>query len=105
MARNPANFEDVAREINNEGGKAIGISADLSDANSVQAAFKHVNEQFGSLPLAAAVFNLGGGFVKKPFLELTETEYEQGFNAQGYVQSSPTTLLLASGGVTSEVLC
>lgn len=83
MARNSTSFEEVAREINNEGGKAIGISADLSDVNSVQAAFKHVNDQFGSLPLAAAVFNLGGGFVKKPFLELTEADFEQGFNAQG----------------------
>jgi NAD(P)-dependent dehydrogenase (short-subunit alcohol dehydrogenase family) len=85
LARNPANYEDVAREINSEGGKAIGVSADLSEAKSVQAAFKQINDMFGSIPLAAAVFNLGGGFVKRPFLELTEAEFEQGFITHGYV--------------------
>lgn len=88
LARNPANFEDVAREINSEGGKAIGFSADLSEATSVEAAFKQINAVFGGLPLAAAVFNLGGGFVKRPFLELTQAEFEQGFNAHGYVVPS-----------------
>ncbi|OJJ65649.1 hypothetical protein ASPBRDRAFT_669940 [Aspergillus brasiliensis CBS 101740] len=80
LARNPASLEDVAREINNEGGRAVGVSADLSGDKSMEAAFKQINSLFGSLPLAAAVFNLGGGFVKKSFLDLTEAEFEQGFN-------------------------
>lgn len=37
--------------------------------------------------LAAAVFNVGGSFVRKPFLEMSEEEYGSGFAANGYVFS------------------
>lgn len=83
LARNPANYEPVAEEINASGGKAIGISADLSDSKSVQAAFEKIAQQFPNVPLAAAIFNPGGGFVRKPFLELTEEEFDSGYLSQG----------------------
>lgn len=34
--------------------------------------------------LAAAVFNVGGRFVRKPFLELTEDDFMAGMEANGY---------------------
>ncbi|KAE8356794.1 hypothetical protein BDV28DRAFT_126545 [Aspergillus coremiiformis] len=83
LARNPANFTSVVDEINANGGHATGISTDLSDANSVQSAFEKINQQHGPSPLAAAVFNSGGGFVRKPFLDLTEAEFTSGFESQG----------------------
>jgi len=83
LARNPANYEPVAEEINSSGGKAIGISTDLSDSKSVQAAFEKIAQQFPDVPLAAAIFNPGGGFVRKPFLELTEEEFDSGYLSQG----------------------
>lgn len=85
LARNPANFTPVVDEINANGGQAAGISADLSDTNSVRSAFDKINEQYGGSTLAAAVFNSGGGFVRKPFLELTEEEFASGFESQGFV--------------------
>ncbi|KAF2842303.1 NAD(P)-binding protein [Patellaria atrata CBS 101060] len=76
LARNPDNFKSLVSEINERGGKAIGISTDISSASSVQSAFGKIKEEFGNdVGLAAAVFNASGKFLKKPFLELTEEEY------------------------------
>lgn len=92
LARNPANYEAVVSEINQSGGVATGIVADVSDEESVKKAFlkieeTHVKGKDGSEQghLAAAVFNVGGGFIRKPFLELTTEEFEGGFKSNGYV--------------------
>lgn len=54
LARNPDNFESLAKEINGSGGKAIGISTDISDAKSVDNAFAQIKKEFGD-DVAAAV--------------------------------------------------
>ncbi|OJJ51109.1 hypothetical protein ASPZODRAFT_319294 [Penicilliopsis zonata CBS 506.65] len=82
LSRNPANFEPVVQEINSSGGHAVGISTDLSDSTSVKNAFEKISQQFADSALAAAVFNPAGGFVKKPFLELTEEEFAGGLDGQ-----------------------
>jgi hypothetical protein len=38
----------------------------------------------GGAQLAAAVFNVGGKFIRKPFLELTEDDFMVGMEANGY---------------------
>ncbi|RAK95051.1 oxidoreductase, short chain dehydrogenase/reductase family [Aspergillus ibericus CBS 121593] len=83
LARNPANYQGVVDEINSTGGQATGISTDLSDSAGVKSAFEQIKSQFSGATLAAAVFNSGGGFVRKPFLELTEEEFGGGFESQG----------------------
>ncbi|EAW13252.1 oxidoreductase, short chain dehydrogenase/reductase family [Aspergillus clavatus NRRL 1] len=83
LARNPANFEPLVQEINAAGGQAFGISTDLSDTASVKSAFDKISQQYSGIPLAAAVFNPSGGFIRKPFLELTEEEFSQAFDNQG----------------------
>lgn len=83
LARNPASYEPVVEEINSNGGQALGISTDLSDTKSVQAAFDTIAKQWSGASLAAAIFNPGGGFVRKPFLELTAEEFASGFASQG----------------------
>ncbi|KAL3481270.1 hypothetical protein BJX99DRAFT_181685 [Aspergillus californicus] len=83
LARNPANYDPLVNEINSSGGNALGVSADLSDSSSVKSAFEKISQQHKGSPLAAAVFNSGGGFVRKPFLELTEEEFGNGFRSQG----------------------
>ena len=73
LSRNPANYEPIAAEINKSGGKAVGISTDVSDAQSVKETVEKVKKEFGGeVRAAAAVFNASGGFVRKPFLELDE---------------------------------
>ena len=85
LARKPENYESLVREINNAGGKAIGVSTDASSAQSVKAAFDAINKARGTEPLAAAIFNVGGSFIRKPFLELSPEEFESGWEANGYV--------------------
>jgi hypothetical protein len=79
----------------------VGLSADLSDSASVKAAFEQITTTlFPGVPLAAAIFNPGGGFVRKPFLELTEEEFVAGYNSQakgGFLFSQATLPLLLKG--------
>ena len=42
LARNPDNFNSLVEEINKSGGKAIGISTDVSSPDSVKAAFQKI---------------------------------------------------------------
>lgn len=83
LARKPENFEPIAKEINASGGKAVGISCDASDSKSVKAAFEQLQKEIGGGSLAAAIYNVGGKFVRKPFLELTQEEFESGWEANG----------------------
>ena len=83
LARNPSNFESLVKEINSSGGKAVGISCDASDGSSVKAAFEQLQKDFGDAKLAAAVYNVGGRFIRKPFLELSQDEFESGWEANG----------------------
>jgi NAD(P)-dependent dehydrogenase (short-subunit alcohol dehydrogenase family) len=83
LARKSANYEPIAKEINAAGGKSIGISADTSDVSSVKSAFEQLKKEMGDAPLAVAVYNVGGGFVRKPFLELSPEEIEGGWASNG----------------------
>jgi len=80
LARNPENYESLVSEINKSGGKAIGISTDVSSASSVKSAFKTIESEFGGASCAAAVFNASGRFVRKSLLELSEEEFVAGFD-------------------------
>jgi len=104
LARNPANYESIVKEINASGGKAIGISTDVSSPQSVSDAFKEIEKEFQGKKLAAAVFNVGGKFIKKPFLELSLEEYEAGYDANGrgfYLFAQATLPLLLASVETS----
>lgn len=85
LARNPSNYENIVKEINSAGGLALGISADVSSPESMKAAFEEISKSEVSKgrKLAAAVFNVGGSFVRKPFLEMSLAEYEGGWAANG----------------------
>ncbi len=76
LARSPENFEFLVQEINQSGGKAIGVSTDVSSEDSVKAAFKKISEEFGAANCAAAVFNASGRFARAPFLEMKVEDFE-----------------------------
>ncbi|KAJ5945655.1 Oxidoreductase short chain dehydrogenase/reductase family [Penicillium verhagenii] len=80
LARNPENYNGIVEEITASGGQAVGISADVSDSNSLNAAFAQIEKHFPGSPVVAAIFNAGGGFVRKPFLELTEDDFSKGLD-------------------------
>lgn len=83
LARNPDNYEPYVKEINDAGGKAIGISTDLSDASSIKNAFQKIESEFGDGGCAAAVFNASGRFLRKSVLDLTEEEFTAGYQVSG----------------------
>jgi len=85
LARSPQNYEPILTEIRSTGQLAIGISTDVSDPSSIKNAFEEISghKDFKGKGLAAAVYNVGGGFVRKPFLELSLGEFEGGWGANG----------------------
>ncbi|KAF4958849.1 hypothetical protein FGADI_2051 [Fusarium gaditjirri] len=74
LARRPESYESTLADVEKAGGKAIGVSADLGDAASLKKAFETINKELPGSQLAAAIYNAGSGFAKKPFLELTEND-------------------------------
>jgi enoyl-[acyl-carrier-protein] reductase (NADH) len=87
--------------INAAGGQAIGISTDVSSESSVKNAFAEIQKEFKGKKLAAAIFNVGGRFVRKPFLELSLEEYEAGYAANGYAISLRRRVLMIA--LTSDI--
>lgn len=45
--------------------------------------FAKIKSAIGDAKLAAAVYNVGGKLVRKPFLELSPDEFAAGYNANG----------------------
>ncbi|KXS96330.1 hypothetical protein AC578_9369 [Pseudocercospora eumusae] len=78
LARNPENYESLAKEINSNGGKAIGISTDVGSQESIGNAFKQIEEEFGNAPIAAATFNAGGKFVRESILKMSVEDFSAG---------------------------
>ena len=83
LARSPESYDSIVKEIKASGRNAVGISTDVSSSASVSAALKTIAAETANKNLAAAIYNVGGKFIRKPFLELTEEEYSSGFEAGG----------------------
>lgn len=79
LARSPENYESLVEEINKSGGKAVGISTDVSDPKSVKAAFDKIQHEFNTTSCAAAIFNASGRFVRKPLLEMSVEDFSAGW--------------------------
>ncbi|KAK5165536.1 uncharacterized protein LTR77_009065 [Saxophila tyrrhenica] len=94
LARSPENYEGLVQEINKSGGKAIGISTDVSSEDSVKSAFKKISDEFGGGACAAAVFNASGRFARKPFLEMSVQDFRGSWevSVQGAVIFSQAAL-------------
>lgn len=89
LARKPQSYESLVKEINEGGGSAIGISADVSNEENVKAAFQKIKEEYKDAPCAAAIYQASGGFVKKPFLDMKLEELDQSWVVTVYVCSPP----------------
>jgi len=48
MARKPDSYNDLVKEINGKGGKAVGISTNVADAKSVRDAIGQIEKEFGN---------------------------------------------------------
>jgi len=63
----------LAGEIEREGGRAIGLGADVSNAEQVELAVALSRKRLGP---ADALFNHAGTLIVKPFLEVSEAEWD-----------------------------
>lgn len=94
LARSPENYEGLAEEINKSGGKAIGISTDVSSEESVKAAFKKIEEEHKGATCAAAIFNASGRFARQPFLETKLDDFSASWDVSVYVRDLLSLLVL-----------
>ncbi|KAI6784146.1 uncharacterized protein J7T54_004692 [Emericellopsis cladophorae] len=96
FARNPSSYEDIVKEIEHKGGQAVGITTDVADAQSLRRAFQTIDQKLPGSKLAAALYNVNGGFAKKPFLELTAQDFDAAFDGtiKAFVNFSQETLPL-----------
>ena len=92
LARQPASYEGAVAEINNDGKsqRAVGVSADASDPGSLNTAFETIAREFPAADgwrLAAAIYNVGGGFGRGPFLDVGVDALDASFAANAYVRA------------------
>ncbi|GJD01686.1 short-chain dehydrogenase [Colletotrichum higginsianum] len=85
LARKPESYNSIVDEIKQAGGQAFGLTADATDEAAVNAAFETIKNQLPGGKLAAAVYNVNGGFARKPFLELKREELDASLDAAPYV--------------------
>ncbi|RMD43495.1 hypothetical protein DV735_g1597, partial [Chaetothyriales sp. CBS 134920] len=121
LARHPESFNDVVVRINKAGGRAIGISTDATDQDSLAAAFEIISKEWKDLQLAAAIYNVRtyGRSSRKPFLELKLDDLESNLKStlnglftfaqfvvpllQKSVASSPKSPTLIVTGATASL--
>ncbi|OJD25574.1 hypothetical protein ACJ73_03061 [Blastomyces percursus] len=96
LARSPTSYQSLVQEISSGGGNAVGINTDVTSVASVKSAFAEISNAFPGAPVAAAIYNVGGGFVRKPFLELSQEDFTAGYesNAKGAFHFSQAVLPL-----------
>ena len=84
LARKATSYESLEKEINDNGGRAIGIPTDVTSESSVKDALKKIEDEYGDAPCAAAIYQASGGFTKGPFLEMKLDELDQSWNITVY---------------------
>jgi NAD(P)-dependent dehydrogenase (short-subunit alcohol dehydrogenase family) len=78
MSRREESLAEIRQDIENDGGKALPVSADATDADSVAAAFERVRAELGDpevLIYNAGAFQVGG------VLEISPDRFDQCFRA------------------------
>jgi len=83
LARSPESYNDTLKKIEAAGGSAHGIPTDITDEKSVSNAFEEMTKKFPDSPLAAAVYNVGGGLSMTPFLELKVKDLRANLETNG----------------------
>lgn len=102
---NEAGARETAEAINRSvnGGSAVGIRCDVTDAASARSAVASAVEAFGGLDVV--VNNAGWTHVNKPLMEVTEAEFDRVYavNVKGIFQMTQATVPIfrrqGTGGV------
>jgi len=78
MARREESLTEIRQDIEDDGGTALSVSADATDADSVAAAFERVRGELGDLEVLvynAGAFQVGG------VLEVSPAQFDECFRA------------------------
>lgn len=74
VARRKAPLEETAAAINDgRGGKAIGLSCDVTDPAQIEATYKQAVDAFGQVDI---LVNNAGSSLRGPFLEMTDEQWK-----------------------------
>ncbi|GAA5845674.1 hypothetical protein JCM9279_006070 [Rhodotorula babjevae] len=102
LARNEAKLAALVAEVEQDGGAAGSFSCDVTEAASVDEAFKSIKAKFPEHSVTAAIFNANSPLNPGPFLELKEDDLRPNveLNLYGAFRFSQAVLplLLAAGG-------
>ena len=85
LSRNPDNYTSIVQEIESAGGRAFGITADATDESSLTSALEIVKQKLPGATAAAAIYNIGAGFARNPFLDLKTEDLDKSFHSGPYV--------------------
>jgi len=66
--------EQVAKEIQDAGGKAIAVKCDVTNVDEIQGMVNKTNEAFGRVDI---LVNNAGIFIQKPINEMTQDEWDK----------------------------
>lgn len=80
-ARNPEYIQALAREIQNTGGQALAVPADVGERTQVEAAFATIREQLG--PPTVLLYNAGSG-TWGTITDITPEQYENAWRVNAY---------------------
>jgi NAD(P)-dependent dehydrogenase (short-subunit alcohol dehydrogenase family) len=78
LTRSADEAEATAREINEEGGEALALAADVTEEERIRESFERINQQWGRLDLVVA--NAGINGVWAPIEEITTAEWQKVFD-------------------------
>ncbi|KAM0286041.1 hypothetical protein ACHAQH_001049 [Verticillium albo-atrum] len=104
LARKAESYSEIVAEINQSGGQAIGITADATDPVALSSAFAAIKQKLPDSKLAAAIYNVNGGFSRSPFLELKLEDLDASLNAapRGFTVFAQKTLPLLLDSVSDS---
>jgi len=81
IGRTLDHLKTVGDEIKAAGGDAAPFPITAYDGASLHAAFASIRTQWPGCEIRGAIWNASGPFVRKPFLELTEKDMKDSFDA------------------------
>lgn len=79
LARKLEHLAPIEEEIRKGGGDAYSVACDVTQPESVTAAFHDIAQKFPEATCAAAVFNATGPFVMKSILEVKVEQLDAGY--------------------------
>lgn len=103
-ARRTDLLDKVCSEIAEEGGEALAVSMDVTDSQSIRAAFDHIEETFG---VPNVVINNAGITIPKLLLDLSDEDWDgvidTNLNGVAFVTREAGRRLVAAGAPGSIV--